>query len=70
MESSNNKDKIKGIVALLVYFAIALFGIDYFIMDIIGLDPYNWGIGPTIVYSLVSQFAILTIIILLFKKLY
>lgn len=68
MESLKNNDKSKGFLVLLIYLSIALFGVDYLIMECLGLDPYNWGLGPTIVYSLVSQFTLLAIIILLFKK--
>ena len=68
METIKNNDVFKGIIAILLYFAIAIFGIDYLILDIIGINPNNWGLIPTIAYSLFSQLALLAIIILLFKK--
>lgn len=68
METKKNNDVFKGFVAIIIYFSIAVFGIDYVIMEQIGLNPTKWGIIPTIIYSLFSQLAILTIIILLFKK--
>ena len=68
MNTTKNNDIFKGIIAILLYFAVAVFGVDYLILKLVGINPDNFGLIPTLIYSLTIQIALLAIIISLFKK--
>jgi membrane protease YdiL (CAAX protease family) len=68
MNTTKNNDIFKGIIAVLLYFAVAVFGVDYLILKLVGINPDNFGLIPTLIYSLTIQIALLAVIISLFKK--